>query len=61
MIFYYKKDISCKKGHFTAILRQLTDQKMPQSADKGAQKKFFFQKITLQPSKQSKSGLKVEK
>ena len=61
MIFYYKKDISCKKSHFTAILRQLTDQKMPQSAEKGAQKICFYQRITLQPSKQSKFGWKVEK
>ena len=44
-----------------AILSLLTDQKMPQSAEKGAQKIFFYQKITLRPSKQSKSGLKVEK
>ena len=44
-----------------AILGLLTDQKMPQSAEKGAQTNFFYQKITLRPSKQSKSGLKVEK
>ena len=36
--FIIKKTYLAKKGHFTAILRQLTDQKMPQSAEKGAQK-----------------------
>ena len=39
----------------------MTDQKIAQSAEKGAQKICFYQKIKLQPSKQSKSGLKVEK
>ena len=41
-----------------AILGLLTDQKMPQSAEKGAQKICFYQKITLQPSKQSKTRAK---
>ena len=34
---------------------------MPQSAKKGAQKIYFYQRITLQPSKQSKFGWEVEK
>ena len=59
--FIIKKTYLAKKGHFMAILGLLTDQKMPQSAEKGAQKICFYQRITLQPSKQSKFGWKVEK
>ena len=61
MIFYYKKDISCKKRPFYGRFKATDGSKMPQSAEKGAQKICFYQRITLQPSKQSKFGWKVEK